>query len=92
MSPEGGASLLWRSQDFKEEATKSLKMTAQDLLNLKLIDKIVEEGVGGAHRNKDLVIKNIKTAILNEFKKFESVKDLKKERENKFFNMTRNLF
>ena len=92
ISPEGCASILWRSQDFKEEATKSLKITAQDLLCLKLIDKVVEEGVGGAHRNKDLVIKSIKTAILNELKKLFSLKDLKKDRETKFLDMTRNLF
>ena len=50
ISPEGCASILWRSQDYKEEATKALKMTSHDLLELGVIDTIIDEPVGGAQR------------------------------------------
>lgn len=50
ISPEGCASILWRSAEFAKDAAAALKLTAQDLYELKLIDGIIEEPVGGAHR------------------------------------------
>jgi len=52
ISPEGCASILWRSRDFAEDAATALKITAQDILKLGLIDGIITEPVGGAHRAK----------------------------------------
>ena len=51
ISPEGCASILWRSADKAQEAANALKITAQDLLQLKIIDGIVPEPVGGGHRD-----------------------------------------
>ena len=56
ISPEGCASILWRSGDYAKDAATALKLTAQDLKQLKLIDGIIEEPVGGAHRYKDETI------------------------------------
>lgn len=63
ISPEGCASILWRSRDYADEAAEALKLTAQDLLNLKLIDGVIKEPIGGAHRYKDETIKNVSVQI-----------------------------
>lgn len=59
ISPEGCASILWRSAEYAKEAATALKLTAQDLSELKLIDGIIEEPMGGAHRKKDQTIQNV---------------------------------
>jgi acetyl-CoA carboxylase carboxyl transferase subunit alpha len=56
ISPEGAASILWRDSARAQDAATAMKITAADLLNLKVIDGIVEEPVGGAHRDPDAVI------------------------------------
>ncbi|MBD5405400.1 acetyl-CoA carboxylase carboxyltransferase subunit alpha [bacterium] len=91
ISPEGCASILWRSQEHKEEATKALKMTADDLLDLGIIDNIIKEPVGGAHRNKEETISNVKEALKDEIKKLSklSKKQVREKRILKFENMTR---
>ena len=53
ISPEGCSSILWKSSDFAETASNSLKITAKDCLELKIIDKIIKEPIGGAHRQID---------------------------------------
>ncbi|MDA5192362.1 acetyl-CoA carboxylase carboxyltransferase subunit alpha [Govanella unica] len=63
ISPEGCASILWRTADKARDAAEALKITAQDLLKLKVIDEIVPEPVGGAHRNKAMAIKSLGDAI-----------------------------
>ena len=72
ISPEGCSSILWRSPDFVQQAAASLKLTAQDCLKLKIIDEIIDEISGGAHRfakdQIDLIGKSIKRNI-NELKK-----------------------
>ena len=50
-SPEGCASILWRSAERAQDAANAMKITAQDLTELKVVDHVVEESVGGAHRN-----------------------------------------
>ena len=91
ISPEGCASILWRSQEHKEEATKALKMTADDLLELGIIDNIIKEPLGGAHRNNEEAIENVKSALKDELKKLSklSKKQIKEKRLQKFENMTR---
>ncbi len=59
ISPEGCASILWRSATHAADAAAALKLTAQDLLSLKLIDGIIEEPMGGAHRRKDEMIARV---------------------------------
>ncbi len=63
ISPEGCASILWRSGEFASDAAEALKITAQDIYQLGLIDGIVSEPVGGAHRAKDQAIENVKKQI-----------------------------
>lgn len=91
ISPEGCASILWRSQEHKEEATRALKMTAGDLLELGIIDNIITEPVGGAHRNKEEAINNVKNALKDELKKLSklSKKQVREKRIQKFESMTR---
>ena len=90
ISPEGCASILWRSQEHKKDATKALKMTSHDLLELGIIDKIIEEPLGGAHRDKEQAIKNVKEAVVAELKKLlKAPKQAKEKRIEKFTKMTR---
>jgi len=63
ISPEGCASILWRSGDKAVEATEALKLTAQDLIAFGIIDSIVPEPVGGAHRNPSLVFESLGDAM-----------------------------
>ncbi len=70
ISPEGCASILWRSSTKAPEAAEAQKLTAQDLFKLGIIDKIIPEPVGGAHRFKNLVTKQVKEEIENTLKPF----------------------
>lgn len=63
ISPEGCASILWKDSSKKEDASVALKLTAEDLLKLKIIDTIIPEPLGGAHQNPQLAYKNIKQFI-----------------------------
>lgn len=63
ISPEGCASILWRSGDYAQDAASALKLTAQDLHDLKLIDDIIPEPVGGAHRHREDTINNVRQYI-----------------------------
>ena len=55
ISPESCSSILWRSWDYKEEAANVLKLTPSDMIDNKLIDKIIKEPLGGAHQNLSLI-------------------------------------
>lgn len=63
ISPEGCASILWRSQDKVEEAAEAMQLTADRLYKLKLIDQIISEPLGGAHRDPDLMAQNLQKAL-----------------------------
>jgi len=63
ISPEGCASILWKDGSKSDEAALRMKMTAPDLLSLKVVDRIVEEPAGGAHQDPDLTAKNVGAAI-----------------------------
>jgi acetyl-CoA carboxylase carboxyl transferase subunit alpha len=63
ISPEGCASILWRTSDKAADAAQALKLTAQDLLKMQVIDKIVTEPVGGAHRNRELAMTALGQAL-----------------------------
>jgi acetyl-CoA carboxylase carboxyl transferase subunit alpha len=89
ISPESCSSILWRSWDFKQEAAESLKLTAQDMFDNKLIDNIIEEPEGGAQYNPKEVFSKVKKIILddiNELNKIDSSKRIKL-RVNKFQEM-----
>ena len=86
ISPEGCASILWKKDGFDEIAANSLKLTATDLIKLKVIDKIIKEPLGGAHRNPSQAIGLVKENILSfllEINKVEST-NLLKVRRNKY--------
>jgi acetyl-CoA carboxylase carboxyl transferase subunit alpha len=64
ISPEGCSSILWKSSEFAETASNSLKITAQNCLDLGIIDQIIEEDIGGAHRNHIKISTDLKLAII----------------------------
>lgn len=86
ISPEGCASILWRSAEYAKDAANALKITAQDVYDLKLIDSIIKEPVGGAHRAKQETIDNVARQIstaLNQLSPWDGDK-LVKNRRKKF--------
>ena len=88
ISPEGCSSILWKSSDYAETASNSLKITAKDCLNLKIIDVIIEEPIGGAHRNHEIICRDLKKSLLdnlNELQKIDLVSLLTK-RNNRYLN------
>ncbi len=74
ISPESCSSILWRSWDFKEQAAEALKLTAPDLHKIGIIDRIIDEPFGGAHRNPDEAAVILKKALLEELDTMSKVK------------------
>jgi acetyl-CoA carboxylase carboxyl transferase subunit alpha len=68
ISPESCSSILWKTWDYKEQAASALKLTATDLLELKIIDGIISEPLSGAHRDYDAAAESVKLQILKSFK------------------------
>jgi len=66
ISPESCSSILWRSWEYKEQAAEALKLTATDLLEQKIIDRIIPEPLGGAHRNPEKMASTLKNVLLEE--------------------------
>ena len=89
ISPEGCASILWKNSDKMREAADALKLTAQHLEKLGVVDKIVNEPLGGAHRNKNKALEDVKKAVLNEVISFQKIdrQQIKKLRSEKYINM-----
>ena len=89
ISPEGCASILWRDQTKSLEAAKAMKLTANELLKMGIIDDIIYEPIGGAHRNKEEILDTTRKAIgkqLSEFDKFKS-EEIFEQRKQKFLNI-----
>lgn len=93
ISPEGAASILWRDSAKAQDAATALKITAQDLKHLGVIDSIVDEPVGGAHRAREIVIDTAGSAIEEELKQLAglSADQLRKQRREKFIAIGRTL-
>ena len=91
ISPEGCASILWRSADRAEEAAAALKLTAEDLMKLGVIDRIVGEPTGGAHRDPDAAIASLGVALEEELAALVGLPggELKSRRREKFLEMGR---
>ena len=89
ISPEGCASILWRSAGNAQDAAEALKLTAQDLLKLGIIDQIVAEPLGGAHRDKTATIDAVGDAIENALNPLLDLDGpaLRKQRREKFLAM-----
>jgi acetyl-CoA carboxylase carboxyl transferase subunit alpha len=85
ISPEGCASILWKSADKKEAAADAMGLTAQRLSQLGLVDEVIEEPLGGAHRNHQVTADRIKSAILRHLTALEklSPEELRAERQAK---------
>ena len=92
ISPEGCATILWRDPKKMLDAAKAMKLSAKDLLDLEIIDEIIYEPIGGAHRDRDLMLKNIKNSITNNLDYFKklSAEEIFNERKNKFLKIGRN--
>ena len=89
ISPESCSSILWRSWEYKETAAEALKLTAQNMLDEKLIDGIITEPLGGAHYDWEETFSNVKNTIvknINAYKSF-SGKELAMQRQEKFIEM-----
>lgn len=93
ISPEGCASILWRTRDRAKDAAKAMKITAKDLKRLGIIDQIVKEPVGGAHRTPELAMKTVGAAILKNIEALDSLspEELVKARREKFLRIGRSL-
>lgn len=93
ISPEGCASILWRTRDRAKDAAKAMKITAQDLKRLGVIDQIVKEPVGGAHRTPDIAMASVGAAILKNIESLDELSsgDLVKTRREKFLRIGRSL-
>ena len=91
ISPEGCATILWRDPKKMLDAAKAMKLSAKDLLELKVIDEIVSEPLGGAHRDRNLILSNVRESIsknLNQFKEMTS-EEILNQRKNKFLKIGR---
>ena len=90
ISPEGCSSILWRSSDFTQKAAESLKLTAQDCLRNKIIDTIVKEVEGGAHRYPEDQASILKNQIISSINNLNTLSSdiRRKKRNEKFLNMT----
>jgi len=89
ISPEGCASILWRDPSKSLEAANAMKLTSGELLKMKIIDEIIKEPIGGAHRNKEQVIFSTKVVLikyLEEFRKYTKEQILE-QRKEKFLNI-----
>ena len=91
ISPEGCATILWRDAKRTLEAAKAMKLSSKDLLQLKVIDEIIPEPVGGAHRDRDLILDNVRTSIVNNLNEFENMsgEEIFNHRKNKFLKIGR---
>ena len=89
ISPEGCASILWRDPSKSLEAAKAMKLTAKELLKMQIVDEVITEPLGGAHRNKEQVIfstKKILIKYLDEFKE-KNGEEIHEQRKEKFLNI-----
>jgi len=89
IAPESCSSILWRSWEYKEQAAEALKLTAPDLVDQGIVDRIVEEPHGGAHRDHEKAAAILKKILLDELKELKKLKPdkLVKARIEKFSNM-----
>tara|TARA_B100000795_G_scaffold224287_1_gene179671 strand:- start:1053 stop:2159 length:1107 start_codon:yes stop_codon:yes gene_type:complete len=92
ISPEGCATILWRDPKRTLDAAKAMKLSSKDLLDLKVIDEIIPEPIGGAHRDRDLILDNVRKSIQNNLNEFFNMSrnEVFNHRKNKFLTIGRN--
>lgn len=88
ISPEGCAAILWKTREKAAQAAEALKITSKDLLNLGIVDRIITEPKGGAHKDWDLIATNLKLALVEELKELLKLSPakVKAQRSEKFMN------
>ncbi|WP_068084048.1 acetyl-CoA carboxylase carboxyltransferase subunit alpha [Polycladidibacter stylochi] len=93
ISPEAGASILWRDSTRAQDAATNMKITAQDLNSMGVIDEIISEPVGGAHRAKEIVIDRAGSTIEKALAQFSGMnsQEITKHRKDKFLRIGREL-
>tara|TARA_B100002019_G_C21200296_1_gene563655 strand:+ start:84 stop:1193 length:1110 start_codon:yes stop_codon:yes gene_type:complete len=91
ISPEGCATILWRDPKKTAEAAEAMKLTSKELFDLNIVDEIIEEPVGGAHRDKDKTLENIRHSISKNLQAFENLteEEIVSQRKNKFLQIGR---
>jgi len=89
ISPEGCASILWRDPSKSLQAAKAMKLTSDELLKMKIVDEVIKEPIGGAHRNKEQVISITKEILLKYLEEFKNVnrEEIFKQRKDKFLSI-----
>lgn len=89
ISPESCSSILWRSWEYKEQAAEALKLTSPDMKKMKLIDDIIKEPLGGAHRDREKTFLSVSNAITKTFEELKNLspKELVKQRMEKYTQM-----
>ena len=89
ISPEGCASILWKNSDKMREAADALQLTAQHLKKIGVVDKVIKEPLGGAHRDKKKALEEVKKSLLEEIIAFRKIdrQKIKKQRSDKYINM-----
>jgi len=92
ISPEGCATILWRDPKKTLEAASAMKLSSEDLLSLEIIDEIIPEPTGGAHRDKDLILDNVRISLQKNLDFFSSMdkEEILLQRKNKFLSIGRN--
>ena len=92
ISPEGCATILWRDPKKTLEASKAMKLSSNDLYDLKIIDEIISEPLGGAHRDKDIILDNVRNSIRKNLDFFINMdkEQILLQRKNKFLSIGRN--
>ncbi len=91
ISPEGCATILWRDPKKMLDAAKAMRLSAKDLLELNVIDEVIPEPLGGAHRDRDLILENVKNAISQNLDFFKNMTydEILNHRKNKFLKIGR---
>jgi acetyl-CoA carboxylase carboxyl transferase subunit alpha len=91
ISPEGANSIIWRGAQTPDAAAKAMKITAQDLLGLKIVDRIIPEPPGGAHSDPEATLKAVGDAIEEELKSLEGMTsdELRKQRSERYYAIGR---
>jgi acetyl-CoA carboxylase carboxyl transferase subunit alpha len=86
ISPEGCASILWRSADKDKDAARAMKITAKEILDLGVIDEVISEPLGGAHHDYDVAAANLKKAIIKQLEKLVPMAgdEVRADRQKKF--------
>ena len=93
ISPEGCASILWRDSERKRDAAEALKLTADDLIGFRIVDRIIAEPVGGAHSDPDTAIAAVGQAVEEELRGLSNLgpDELRRQRADRFMAIGRNL-